>query len=99
MSFAFFGFAILSLHRCHFFGNFPTIFTALLNPPDQLVIALDALWLDQHSALHGPSGDVELLDVRFDQRIRFSFWPRLVECVLRLDGRFYQPVLVGNREA
>src|SRR5262249_47972060 len=44
-----------------------------LNPAAQLVVGLDAFRGDQHPALHRPPGDVELLDVRFLERLVASF--------------------------
>jgi len=40
-----------------------------LDPILQLVVVLDAFWLDQHPALHRPAREIELLDVRFLQRL------------------------------
>src|SRR6516164_4944009 len=45
-----------------------------LDPVAQLVVALDAFPLDQHPALHRPAGDVELLDVRFLERLLALLW-------------------------
>ena len=43
-----------------------------LQPPLQLFIALDAIGLHQHPALHRLAGNVERLDVLFRQRL-FAF--------------------------
>src|SRR5262245_12521066 len=38
-----------------------------LDPAAQLLVALDTFRPDQHPALHGPTSDVELLDMRLQQ--------------------------------
>ena len=48
-----------------------------LNPPLQLVIVLDALWLNQRPSCHRPARDIELLDEGLFQRLLWLLWVEL----------------------
>jgi hypothetical protein len=48
--------------------HLPDEFHRTLNPPLQLAVVLDAFGCDQHPILHRLAGNLERLDVRFQQR-------------------------------